>query len=120
MTQQISQQEKLKIFKTAEEQLQTRIHNSKGDNIDGLINTTFNTLDIETLASAFVKERLKEMEAFKVKALSIDPLDRIKAREILKKDRDLEQWTLDKRIGFKLELEKLREEFKATRQGRIL
>lgn len=117
---QISQQEKLKIFKTAEEQLQSRIYNSKGDNINRLIDITFNTLDIETLASEFIKGRLKEMESFKAKALSIDPIDRIRAREIIKKDRDLEQWTVDKRIGFKLELEKLRDEFKAIRQGRIL
>lgn len=117
---QLGEQEKLKIFKVAEEQLQVRIHNSKGTNVNKLIDTTFNTLDIETLAKGFVKERLKEIEDFKIKALSIDPLDRIKAREILKKDRYIEQWTVDKRIGFKIELEKLREEFKAIKQGRII
>lgn len=116
----ISEDEKLKIFKVAEEQLQDRIHNSKGTAIDRLINVTFNTLDIETLANAFVKEKLKETEAFKTKAFSIDPLDRIHARETLKKDRGLEQWITDKRIGFKIELEKLREEFKALRQGRVV
>lgn len=117
---QLNKTEKLKMFKVAEEQLQTRIYNSKGSNIDNLINTTFNTLDIETLCPIFTKEKMKDVDKFKVKALSIDPLDRIKAREILKKDRSLEQWTEDTRIGFKIELEKLREEFKATRQGRIV
>lgn len=117
---QLNKHEKLKIFKVAEEQLQVRIHNSKGSNVDNLIHTTFNTLDIETLCPTFTKEKMKDVDKFKTKALSIDPLDRIQAREMLKKDRDLEQWTENKRIGFKIELEKLREEFKATKQGRIV
>ncbi len=116
----ISEDEKLRIFKVAEEQLQVRTHNSKGDNIDSLIDITFDTLDIETLAKRFIKERLKEMEAFKRKVLSLDPIDMIRAREILKKDRDLEGWIIDKRIGVRLELEKLREEFRALKQGRIV
>ena len=117
---QLDKHEKLKVFKVAEEQLQTRIHNSKGSNIDGLIDTTFNTLDIETLAERFMKVRLMEIQAFKAKALSIDPLDKIAAREMLKKDRTLEQWSASKRIGFKMVLEELREEFRATRQGRVV
>lgn len=117
---QLGEIEKLKIFKTAEEQLQVRIHNSKGSNIDNLINTTFNTLDIETLCPTFAKEKMEDVDKFKTKALSIDPLDRIAAREIIKKDRTLEQWVGDKRIGYKIELEKLREEFRAIRKGRIV
>lgn len=117
---QLDKHEKLKVFKVAEEQLRTRIYNSKGDNIDGLIDITFNTLDIATLAKRFIKARLLEMQAFKAKAISLDPLDRIAARELLKKDRTLEQWAANKRIGFKMILEELREEFRALRRGRIV
>ncbi len=111
----ISETEKLTLFKTADEQLKARIHNSKGENIERLIEHTFDRLDIEVLASKFIKAKKKEVVQFLNYAQSIDPLEKIHARELLKKDRELEVWSYSDAIGYKLELNKLCEEFKRGR-----
>ncbi len=108
--------EKLVLFKVAEEQLQTRIYNSTGDNIGKLIEATFDRLDIEVLMSKFIKRKKEEVKDFLKYANSIDPLEKIKARGMLKKNRELEIWSYSDGVGYTLELKKLCEEFK---RGRI-
>lgn len=109
--------EKLILFKVAEDQLQVRIYNSKGNNVKNLIEDTFNRLDIESLMPKFIKRKKVAVKEFLRHAQSIDPLDKIKARQMLKKDRELDVWSYSDETGFKLELEKLCEEFKMGRSN---
>jgi len=60
----MSKKEQLKLFKTAQEQLEVRIYNSKGTNVDSLIDVVFRKLDIETLCPEFIGAKKQNAREF--------------------------------------------------------
>lgn len=116
MKKEIDNNEKMKLYRTATEQLETRIYNSKGTDRNHLIDETFNCLDLETLAPKFVKSKKDDRDEVIRLATSDDPLMRIHAREKIKANRDLEIWVVNDTVGYKFELEKLKKRFKKERK----
>ena len=114
----ILKEEKSRLFKVAADQLEVRVFNSRGNNIGNLINVVFSKLDIETLCPVFITSKKEKASRVINDALSRDVTRRIGARCELKKDKNLELWTISHQEGYKIELEKLRDEFKAIKEGR--
>ncbi|MCP4475374.1 MAG: hypothetical protein GY821_12580 [Gammaproteobacteria bacterium] len=114
----INEKEQLKLFKTAQEQLEVRIHNSKGTSTDSLINTVFNKLDIETLCPKFIKAKRDKARELENNLSSEDVVKRMKGRNIVKKDRDIEVWIVSESAGPLMELRKLKRTFKNIKRGR--
>ena len=109
--------ERLKLFKTAQDQLEVRIHNSTGTNTDSLIDIVFKKLDIESLCPTFIKAKKEAAQQFISDSLSGDVTKRVKAREAIKKDRELEVWTVNDSAGLNVELDKMGKLFKSIKQG---
>lgn len=114
----IQKSERLNLFKVAQDQLEVRIHNSTGGNVDNLIDIVFKKLDIEFLCPTFIKAKKEEANQFINDALSVDVIKRMRAREAVKKNRDIETWTLGDQIGRMSELKKLGKLFKNIKEGR--
>lgn len=107
----ISKKEKLKLFKVAEEQIQTRIFNKTGHR--KAIIETFNTLDIEVICPEFIKEKKQKAKKTrdKIARAGTDILEQIKLKRMLKEDKTLETWAIADEAGYIEELKKLREEY---------
>lgn len=113
----ISKEERLKLFKTAQDQLEVRIHNSKGTNHDFLVNMVFRKLDIAALCPNFIGAKKKLAKDFIKDATSKDVTKRVKARETVKKNRDVEIWTVNDDAGQENELKILCKTFQSLKKG---
>ncbi len=113
----LSNEERSKLFRTAQEQLDTRIHNSKGSSTDSLIELTFKKLDIEALCPNYIKAKKELAKEFAEDSLSPDVTKRMKARETVKKNRDIETWTVNDNAGTNVELNNLSKEFKKVKRS---
>lgn len=118
----ISDKEKLKLFKAAQEQLEIRLHNSKGTNIDSLIDEVFSKLDLEGICPEFVAARKKDVQELNAiysdAILKKDVVRIAEANAKIRTDKCLEGWKMDNELGKNIEIEILRKKFIAIKKGR--
>ncbi len=107
----ISKEEKLKLHKIAEEQIQTRIAN--GSSRKKAIRQTYNTLDIEAICPDFIKARKAKAEKIMnmITDAGTDVIKKITAKktivEATKADNKLEAWMLSDEHGMRAELKEI-------------
>lgn len=118
----ISNKEELKLFKAAQEQLEIRLHNSKGTNTDSLIDEVFSKLDLEGICPEFVaarKKDIQELNAIHSDAILKKDVARIaEVNEKIRTDKCLEGWKMGNELGKNIEIEILRKKFIAIKKGR--
>ncbi len=103
----ISQEERVALYRTAQEQLDARILNASGSSLHSLVKKTFTTLDISTLCPVYIKALTRLTQETIILMDSTDVLKRLKARNILRQNPNIEVWISGTEFGERAELDNL-------------